>query len=213
MTTSTRSAGIAVIWVTAVAILVARRVVDTFSKVISPRNGAGSLGAGRSGITVSASQTAVTRWKPTDTVAIVLVICARSRAGWKKRARYARKTESEPIVIAVDKTSSDPRQRTRPVQTATARVTEGDISADTRRACSDAVTISLLTFCNCCSWRSSPSNALLTRSAKAASSGVTASAMKAKSQRNKNITTIMPTNDSTSVRMFSVDVDAKLWIV
>jgi hypothetical protein len=54
---------------------------------------------------------------------------------------------------------------------------------------------------------------LLTRSAKAASSGVTASAMKAKSQRNKNITTIMPTNDSTSVRMFSVDVDAKLWIV
>lgn len=112
-------------------------------------------------------------------------------------------------VFAPDKTSSDPRQRTRPVQTATARVTEGDISADTRRACSHAVTISVLTFCNCCSWRSSPSNALitsidcrpscrvasrsdcrfrtsltaavtalLTHSAKAASSGVTASAMK-----------------------------------
>ena len=37
--------------------------------------------------------------------------------------------------------------------------------------------------------------------------------MSAKSQGNNNITTIMPTNDSMSVRMFNVEVDAKLWIV
>jgi hypothetical protein len=128
-----------------------------------------------------------------------------------------------------------------PVQTATARVIAGDISAETRRACSRAATVSVLTFCSCCSWRSSPPNALITsidcrpscsvasrsdcrfrtsltaaltallmRSERRVSSGVTASAMSAKSQRSKNITTIMPTNDSTSVTMVNVNVDAKL---
>ena len=46
--------------------------------------------------------------------------------------------------------------------TATARVTTGESSADTRRACSHAVTDSVLTFCSCCSWRSSRENAWIT---------------------------------------------------
>lgn len=54
---------------------------------------------------------------------------------------------------------------------------------------------------------------MLTRSTNAASSGATASAMRAKSQRGTNITTTMARSDRVSVAMARVDVDAKLWVV
>src|ERR1700724_4892767 len=49
--------------------------------------------------------------------------------------------------------------------------------------------------------------ALLTRNTKMASSGVTASAMRAKSQRSQNITTTIPTIVKLSVKMLRVDVE------
>jgi hypothetical protein len=55
--------------------------------------------------------------------------------------------------------------------------------------------------------------ALLTRSTNAASSGVTASAISAKSQRSQSITPIMATSDRVSVRMVRVEDDAKAWMV
>ncbi len=51
------------------------------------------------------------------------------------------------------------------------------------------------------------------RTTKSTSRGVTVSAMSVKSQRSMNITMTMPTSVSVSVVMFSVFVDAKLWIV
>ena len=55
--------------------------------------------------------------------------------------------------------------------------------------------------------------ALLTRSTKRNSSGVTATAINVKSQRHNNITTIMPTTVRVLVTMLRVAVEAKLWIV
>jgi hypothetical protein len=55
--------------------------------------------------------------------------------------------------------------------------------------------------------------ALLTRTKKTISSGVTASAIRAKSQRKQNITMITATSVKVSVKMLRVEVDAKLWIV
>ena len=72
-------------------------------------------------------------------------------------ARYARKTVSVPTVVAPSSTSTEPRHSTRPVQIATARPTTGESSDDTRRAFSQAVTVSLLADTSCRSsksWRS-----------------------------------------------------------
>ena len=52
--------------------------------------------------------------------------------------------------------------------------------------------------------------ALLTRTTKMASSGVTASAIRAKSQRSQNITVTIATIVRLSVNMLRVDTDAKL---
>ena len=112
--------------------------------------------------------------------------------------------------------SSEPRQSTRPVHTATARPITGDITDDRRRAASQAVIVLDVALRSCCSWWSSrpnacttcivcspsltaPLTALLTRRTKIARNGTTASAMSVKSHRHSNITTTIPTTVSVFV--------------
>src|SRR5258705_5834209 len=83
------------------------------------------------------------------------------------------------MVITPVRTSSDPRQSTREVHTAIAWVAMGASSAEALRTSLTAVR-----------------TALLTRSTNAASSGVTASAISAKSQRSHSVTTTIAASDS-----------------
>ncbi len=76
---------------------------------------------------------------------MVLAILARSCTGLKNCLRYARKTVSEPTVMAPARMSEPPRHITKAVQNDTVRPTMGERSDLMRRALSDAATMSRLT--------------------------------------------------------------------
>ena len=112
----------------------------TWENTMSPANLPGARARGFWGMTVSASRIAWTRSIATVAWATTLVIDARSLTGLKNLFRYAKKTASEPMVMASRAIKPAPRQSTNATQSATVTSMTGESIALTCRALSAAFT-------------------------------------------------------------------------